>query len=187
MQVFRLVSGGFPDRMIAFRSLPDSVLKNVRTRSIDGMPRYWGKWLIENECVRDVFKTETEVLMDRRLHITKTPIAKEPCFYVLDYVDLNADKEKWQEICNFLRRTVDKTVRLMDKIEDMAKKMAPDCHAQLDLEPEDILVIEIPVEAQERDVPRGTKEPTEEYMTATGDNVQGEKKRGRPKKVAVEA
>ena len=148
MQVFRLVNGGFVDKMIAFDSLPESILTGIRTKDISGMPRYWGKWLEDHGCVRTVFKTETEILMDRRMHVTKTPIGKEPCFYVLDYMDLNADKEKWQEITNFLRRAVDKTVRLMDKIEDMAKKMAPDSYAQLELEPEDIPVIEIPKEFQ---------------------------------------
>jgi hypothetical protein len=184
MQVFRLVNGGFVDKMIAFDSLPKRILSGVRTRDIAGMPRHWGRWLEDAGCVRDVFKTETETRVDRSLHVTRTVVGKEPCFYLLDYMDLNVDKEKWQEICNYVRKAVDTKVRLLDKLDDMAKKMAPDSHAQLDLEPEDIPVIVIPAEVE--DVPRETK--TEEmYLTPQGESADAPKRRGRPKKVAVEA
>lgn len=186
MQVFKLVNGGFVDKMIAFNSLPKRILSGVRTRDIAGMPRYWGKWLEDNGCTRDVFKTETETRPDRSLHVTRTVMGKEPCFYLLDYTDLNVDKEKWQEIGNYVRKAVDTKFRLLDKLEDMAKKMAPDSHAQLDLEPEDIPVIIIP--AEEETVSRETKKE-EMFLTPQGDVADATvpKRRGRPKKVAVEA
>lgn len=184
MQVFRLVNGGFVDKMIAFDSLPKRILAGIRTRDISGMPRYWGKWLEDNGCVRDVFKTETLIANDRSLHVKKTAIGKEPCFYMLDYTDLNVDKEKWQEISNYVRKAVDTKVRLLDKLEDMAKRMAPDSHAQLDLEPEDIPVIQVPLE--EENVSRET--PKESiYLTPENEVAEAPKRRGRPKKEAVEA
>lgn len=188
MQVFRLVDGGFVDKMIAFDSLPDRLIKGIRTRDIAGMPRYWAKWLIENGSVRDSFKTETEELPDRKLRVHKSKVGEEPCFYVLDYKETNQDKEKWQEIANFVRRTVDTKVRLLDRLEDMARKMAPDCHAQLEIEPEDIPVIKIPSEFEEESAPEAIVQVSDEVISRTGDLVVPEpKKRGRPKKVAVEA
>lgn len=188
MQVFRLVSGGFVDKMIAFDSLPERLLKGIRTRDISGMPRYWAKWLNDNGCTRDVYRTTTEVLPDRNLKVNKISIGQEPCFYVLEYTDLNTDKEKWQEISNYVRKAVITTTRLMDKLEDMAKKMAQDPHAQLELEPEDVPVIEVPKEViAERD-DKEIIRSSEEVLTPTGDSVMlTPKKRGRPKKVAVEA
>lgn len=184
MQVFRLVNGGFVDKMIAFDSLPERMLAGIKTRDISGMPRYWAKWLTDNKCTRPVLKTETEILADRNLKITKTPIGTEPCFYVLDYKDTNADKEKWQEITNYVRRVVDVKTRLLDKIEDMATKMATDSYSQLALEPEDIVVIECPLEDEKKASSDIIKE-TEQILTPNG--VVPEKRRGRPKKVAVEA
>ena len=65
-------------------------------------------------------------------------------FFVLDYVTTNNDKEKWEKIKSFVRRAVDPSVRLMDKLEDMAAPMAPNAKDALDLEPEGVPVIPIP-------------------------------------------
>jgi len=67
-----------------------------------------------------------------------------PMFFVLDYVTTNNDKEKWEKIKSFVRRAVDPSVRLMDKLEDMAAPMAPNAKDALDLEPEGVPVIPIP-------------------------------------------
>lgn len=185
MQVFRLVNAGQVDKMIAFKSLPKRLLSNIRTRDVAGMPRYWAKWLVENECVRECFKTSTEVLADRNLKVTKTPIGTEPCFYLLDYTDINNDKEKWQEIGQYVRRTVDPTTRLMDRLEDMALKMADTPYTELKLEPEEIPVIEVPLEAAEKVDLKQIVKSSEEVMTPTGEAVK--RRAGRPKKIAVEA
>lgn len=184
MQVFKLVNGGFVDKVIAFNSLPTRFLAGIRTRDVSGMPRYWAKWLSESGSVRDVMQTETEVLADRNLRVTKNKAGTEPCFFILEYKDLNADKEKWQEICNYVRRVVDVKVRLLDHLEDMAKKMANDSYSQLDLEPEDVTVIEVPDE-EEKISDTDIVKSTEQIMTMTGEIPA--KRRGRPKKVAVEA
>jgi hypothetical protein len=184
MQVFRLVNQGSVDKMIAFDSLPESLLSGIRTRDISGMPRYWGRWLTENGCTRKVFKTETEVLPDRDLRISKTPIGDEACFYILDYITLNADREKWEAICDFLRRNVDPQIRLKDRIENDALPMAKDSYSELSLDPEDIKVIKVNADSVEEKDDKSIVQQTETFMTPTGDSVVA-KKRGRPKK-AVE-
>ena len=67
-----------------------------------------------------------------------------PEFYVLDYISTNNDKERWEQISNHVRRVVEPSVRLMDKLEDMARPMAPNSKDAVDLEPEDVPVIPLP-------------------------------------------
>jgi hypothetical protein len=187
MQVFKLVRGGFVDNLIAFDSLPERLLKGIRTRDMAGLPRYWANWLKEKGSVRPVFKTQTEVLENRNLKVTHTPNGEEPCFWILEFQDLNQDKEKWSEISSYVRQAVDTTVRLKDRIEDMAKPMAPDSKAPMDIEPDDIPVIGVPAEVAQKAEPAAIR-ASEEVITPTGDSIaQESKRRGRPKKVAVEA
>jgi hypothetical protein len=179
MQAFKLVNGGFVDRVIVFDSLPDRLLKNVRTREIAGFPRAWGRWLGEIGSTRPVFKTETVQHPDRSYTFKYTPVGKEPCFFVLEYTDLNADKDRWREICEYLRLNVGPEVRLKEKIEDMARPLAPNSTSQLDVEPEDIPVIHVPSEIA-ASVP--------EVVMAGEQIIVNEpvlKKRGRPKKAEV--
>lgn len=185
MQVFKLVNGGFVDKVIAFDTLPERLLKSISTRTPEGMPKAWRRRLEEVGSLREVYSTQTEVLVDRTLKIIKTPAGVEACFYVLNYQELNADKEKWQEIAAYVRRVVDTKFRLKDKLEDMASSLAPNCQSEITLDPEDIPVIPIPSEEQEEQPTVAV--PVETLMTPTGDSVIQPKKRGRPKKVSVEA
>ena len=116
MQVIRLVDGGRPDKLIAFDSLPNGMLKNVEERVPKGLGRHWLKF--------------------------------SPTMYVLDYKLTNKDMEKWEEITSFVHRVTDKNVRLLEKLENMAKPMAPDSVRPADIEPEDVPVIPIPKEFQ---------------------------------------
>lgn len=124
MQVIKLVKGGTVDKLIAFDSLPKSLMSNVRRAPLAGLPRHW----------KELFKDLPE---------------KEQMypFHYLEYVAVNSDKETWQEISQYVRRVTDKTVRLLDKLEDMAIPMAPDSTSELRCEPEDIPVIPIPQDA----------------------------------------
>ena len=131
MQVFRLVVPGRVDKVIAFDSLPERIVKGIRTAAPSGLPRHWREFA--------------------------------PHFFVLEYIDLNRDIEKWQEITQYVRKAVSLSVRLMDKIEDMAVKMAPDSHAPLELEPEDVPVIIIPVELL---APTDSDMPPEQYSAS---------------------
>jgi len=140
LQFFRLV-GPHVDKVIAFDELPARLLEGIRHRECTGLPRHW----LEQACN----KKEVEFIRQAPLKNEKKTVYFH---YMLEYVMVNADKEKWQEITNFVRKVVDTKVRLMDKMEDMALPMAPNFKDALTLEPEDIMaraVLPIPIEAQE--------------------------------------
>lgn len=183
MQCFKLVNGGFVDKVIVFDSLPERLIKNVRTREPAGFPRSWAKWLGDIGSLRTVFKTDTTVDMARNYTFTHTPIGQEPCFFMLEYQDINADKERWREIGDYLRAHVGQAVRLTEKIEDMAVALAPDSYKGLSIEYEDIPVIPLPPEVEKAPELRELVKPGETILVTE----QAPKKRGRPKKVAVEA
>lgn len=151
MQIFRIVKGGFTDKVIGFDSLPKSMLSGIGKGSIDGFARHWKKWF-EDVAVDEYRKDGTGP------------------FYILDYFSVNKDKEKWQEISNYVRRATDKNFRLLDKLEDMAIPMAEDSHKEMTLQPEDIVIVPIVSE----DVVNETKEEKPEPLV---------KRRGRPGKV----
>lgn len=181
MQAFKLVNGGFVDRIIVFDSLPERLFKNVRTRPCDGFPRAWAKWLSEIGSTRTVFKTETNVDLARNWTYKHTPIGKEPCFFVLEYTDINSDKESWRNICDYLKSNCGPDVRLKEKIEDMALALAGNPTQPLSVEPEDIPVIHVPDEV--------IVEPSHQELVKPGEVIViqeqsiPKKKAGRPKKV----
>lgn len=183
MQCFKLVNGGFIDKVIVFDELPERLTKNVRTKEAAGFPRTWAKWLGSIGSLRTVFKTETSVDLARNWTFKHTPIGKEPCFFVLDYTDINADRERWREICDYLRMNVGPEVRLKEKVEDMALALAASPTMPLSVEPEDIPVIPVP--------PEVIAEPIRHELVKPGEVIvvqeTAPKKRGRPKKVEVEA
>lgn len=184
MQCFKLVNAGFVDKVIVFDSLPERLYKNVKTRTCDGFPRSWAKWLSEIGSTRKVMKTETTVDLARNYTYKYTPIGDEPCFFVLEYQDINADKESWRYISEFVRMSVGPEVRLREKLEDMALALAPNSTQPLSVEPEDIPVLVLPDEV--------VKEASSSELVKHGETILVNevvpKKRGRPaKKVAVEA
>ena len=183
MQAFRLVNGGYVDRVIIFDSLPERLLSGIKTRALSGLPRSWSRWLSSIGSVRDVMKTETTQHLDRSYTFKYTPIGKEPCFFVLEYTDINSDKESWRAICEHLRLTVGPETRLKEKVEDMAIPMAPDSKAPLTLEPEDIPVIPVP-EERIREISKDELVKPEEQIVV---DEKPQKKRGRPKKIMVGA
>jgi len=183
MQCFKLVNAGFVDRLIVFDELPERFTKGVKTREAAGFPRSWAKWLISIGSMRTVFKTDTTVDLARNYTYKHTPIGSEPCFFVLDYTDLNDDKQRWREICEYLRLHVGPEVRLKEKVEDMAMPLAAGSTQPLSVEPEDIPVIPVPRETI--DVPE--IQPLVGQHETIIVNEPKAKKRGRPKKVAVEA
>lgn len=181
MQAFKLVNGGFVDRVIVFDSLPERLYKNVKTRGPEGFPRSWSKWLADIGSFRPVFETTTTMDATRNYTYHKKMIGKEPCFYVLDYTDINADREAWREICDYLKANCGPEVRLKEKISDMALALASDCYKSLEVEVEDVPVIK---------VFSGTEEKKPELVqqgevVIVQDSIP--KKRGRPKKDAVTA
>lgn len=181
MQAFKLVNGGFVDRVIVFDELPERLMRGIRTKEAAGFPRAWAKWLASIGSTRPIFKTETTIDAARNYTFKHTPIGQEPCFFIMEYVDINADKQKWREISEYIRQNVSTEVRLKEKLEDMALALAPNPTSELTAEPEDIPVIP---------VPRETTEVKPDIIQAGEQIIVQEnapKRRGRPKKVAVEA
>lgn len=168
MHVFRLVEGGVVDKMIAFDSLPNYMVRGIKTKPFDGFQSFWKRWAKEHESTRtmSVLDPETGIKSDQ----------EQPCTFMLDYKMVNEDKQKWQEITNYVRKAVDLSVRLMDKIEDMAIKLSKDSYSELDIEPEQVPIISLPkpvsAKVEDKDEPVAAAEPIK-------------KKPGRPKKIAV--
>lgn len=183
MQALKLVNGGFVDKVVVFDALPERFVKNMRTRAADGFPRAWAKWLIEIGSLRTVFKTDTTVDLARNWTFKHTPIGKEPCFFVLEYQDINSDKEMWRNICDYLKANCGPEVRLKEKIEDMALALAANPTQPLSVDPEDIPVIPVPRETEEAPSIVELVQPGEVIVV----QELAPKRRGRPKKVAVEA
>lgn len=183
MQCFKLANGGFVDKVIVFDELPERLVKGVRTREAAGFPRAWAKWLVSIGSTRTVFKTDTSVDLARNWTFKHTPIGEEPCFFVLEYQDINADKQRWHEICDYLRANVGPEVRLKEKIDEMALVLASTPTAPLEVECEDIPVIVVPLEAAVAPADHEVIRQDEQIIVQEA----APKKRGRPKKVAVEA
>lgn len=186
MQAVKLVNAGFVDKVIIFDELPERLLQGIETRSVDGFPRSWARWLGEIGSVRDVLKTETEKRGPGDYKFTHTVIGKEPCFFVLQYTDKNSDKDAWRAISEYLRMNCGPEVRLKEKIEEMALALAPNSTASLSVEPEDIMeqaCIVIKMGSLEK--------PKEDDIVKHGETIivqeLPKKKSGRPRKVPVEA
>lgn len=152
MQVFRLVETGRPDKLIAFDELPKRLLDGVDMRSPEGLPRHWKAFIGEHE------KYTPPSLVKNSMTGVVEKIGEEtivaPFFYVLYFKEINKDKDRWQEICNFVRRVVSVNFRLLDKMEDMALPMAVDSNTEVQIEPEHLeengAIIPIPEEFQEK-------------------------------------
>lgn len=157
IQVFRLVDPGRVDRVIAFDELPESLTRGVTRGTANGLPSSWHSFLG-----------------------IKRGDAKALPFYVLDFRTLNRDKERWQEIGNYVRRSTDKEVRLLDNLYDMAKPMSTDSYSSLELDPEDVTIIPIIKEEIVEEIPRTV-------VPVKVEEIVEEKKRGRPKKEVVVA
>lgn len=121
MQIVRLIKPGHVDRVIAFDELPNDLINGIKTLSPDGWPRHWKRFLADVGSIKE----------------------ENPVFFCLDYIFVNKDKERWQEIVNYSRRNCDASIRLLDKFEDMARDVAKDSYSEIYLEPEDIPVIKL--------------------------------------------
>ena len=189
MQAFKLVNGGFVDRVIVFDALPDYLMKGIKTREVSGFPRAWAKWLISIGSLRDVFKTETSLtpdpgfnVADGRWYFKYTPIGKEPCFFVLEYTDVNADKDAWRAISEYVRMNVGPEIRLREKLEDMAVALAAKPTDELIIEPEDIPVIPLPKE-QGKILETPVIKADEKILVSLPPIIK--RRRGRPRTVGV--
>jgi len=135
-QVLRLV--GMPDKMIAFDELPEDLLKDFDMQSEKSLPRYWREW-IGNRTRTIKIKPYVDPMTRQLIHCA--PIEEEaPFTWVVDW-EINSNKDAWSMIAAYVRQNVQEGFRLLDKLEDMAKPLAPNVSEQITLEPEDILII----------------------------------------------
>lgn len=168
MQVVRLVEVGVPDKIIAFDSLPESMLQGVRRRDLTGLGRHWlslGEWhfwLEYKELNRDIEKWSEIQSFVRR--------AVDPEVRLLDELAQMAVK---------LAPSSREAVSL--EPEDVPVIPIPKLKKVLEAAPK---IITGPEEEEEEAEDTETVEPSD-----VSGNVSHEtkKKLGRPKKVAVTA
>jgi hypothetical protein len=172
MQVFRLVRPGEPDKVIAFDELPKRLTDGLTKIEPNGMPRHWSSYL------KEIGSTFKKTVWDAvELKNSEIEVAG---FFILDYIFVNKDKERWQEIVNYARKNCSAEIRLLDKFEDMAKPLADNSHSELSLEPEDIPIIKLEKLAKtvkSAEAPSAMVEAVTEQST-----VAPLVRRGRPKK-----
>lgn len=141
-QVLRLM--GMPDKMIAFDELPEDLLKDLEMQDEKSLPRYWREWIGNRKRVVNI-KSYVDP-MTRQL-IKCAPLVEEgPFTWTVDW-EINAQKDAWSQICSYVRQNVANDFRLLDRLEDMAKPLAPNVSEQITLEPEDIIIIPIKKQA----------------------------------------
>ncbi len=159
LKVFRFM--GMPDKVLAFDNLPDGYSNAFEFCRADGFPRHWKEWMGKIQKKTNI--PPEKDLMTGQVRRFEPIIEEDSFFYLVDF-NLKQNEEKWQETCDYIRRTVDKEVRLMDKIEDMAKPLGRDKSDSVSLEPEEVTVIKLPSDIPFiiKNVPHGTIENKEE-------------------------
>lgn len=144
-QCFRIMN--MPDRVIAFDELPKRLLEGFELCPAAGFPRHWKEWLGKTEKITKI-PPEKDFLTGQVRRFDPI-IESDAYFYLVDWT-LNPVMEKWKEVCDFVRQHVDKDVRLMEKLEDMALPLAANKTDGVTLEPEEVPVIPIPLQFQEK-------------------------------------
>lgn len=158
MQVFRLM--GLPDKMIGFKSLPKDLTDGLEMHDCTKLGRAWRDFIGKVERIVKV-KPELDPITRQ---IRTFPEVKEtaPFAYLIDR-EMNNDKERWGQIVEYVRRNAPGTwkqtgsdgkeapIRLMDDLEKMAKPLARDFHSEVDLEPEDMIVIPLAEVVEEKE------------------------------------
>jgi hypothetical protein len=154
MQVFRFM--GLPDKVLAFDSLPERLCQGFEWVRADGFPRHWKEWMGKRDRIIKIPPEKDFLTGGVR---TFDPIKESDCYFFLVDAFLQPSLERWKEVSDWVRQHVSKDVRLMDKLEDMALPLAPDKTSSVTLEPEDVPVIPIPIEYQEKDAVPSVIEP----------------------------
>lgn len=145
-QVFRLMD--MPDKVIAFDELPEALLEGLEMLDCSKLPRHWREFIGMRERIINI-RPERDPFTHQ---LVKYPpvVEKAPFAFLIDR-ELNHDKERWGEIESYVKRVAPKDFRLTDKLIDMAKPMAVDAHSELNLEPEDVIVVPLPKVEEAKD------------------------------------
>lgn len=117
MQVIRLVKPGTVDKVIAFDSLPEDILHEVKSK-----------------------KAKVDTLSPKETKMGRDWDNFSPIQYVLHYKSINNDKQVWETIVNYVNQNVEQGFRIRDLV-DMAVPLAPDSYSQMTLEPEGVPII----------------------------------------------
>lgn len=154
MQVFRL--WGAPDSVIGFNELPERLVEGLEMIRADGFPRHWKEFLGKRKRYIQI-PPEKDLLTGNVRRFA--PIEEEDSYFFGIDGMIQPQVEKWQEICDYVRQHVPKDFRLLERIEDMAKPLAPDKLQGISLEPEDVPVIPLPKEETNSVVPQIKQAP----------------------------
>jgi hypothetical protein len=146
MQVFRLVGG--PDKVIAFDSLPKRLLSGFETIRADAFPRHWKEWMGKTERVIRIPPERDPITAQVRTF--PEIVEKDHFFYLVDW-QIGPVVEKWKEVCEFVKTHVTKDTTLKERLEDMALPLAGNLYDSVTLEPDEVVIIPIPEEFQEKD------------------------------------
>lgn len=113
MHLIRLVRPGSVDRLIAFKNLPEYLLRGIEKTSIEdsGLGRHW-KGFFENQ-------------------------------FILYYEFVNQDRAKWEDIVSYARLHLAPLKSMRDNVVQMALPVAIDCAQGVNIEPEGVPVIEL--------------------------------------------
>ena len=141
MQCFRLM--GMPDKVIAFDELPSDMLTGFELCKAEGFTRAWKSWLGPRKHTIKIMPEINPITGQKRMF---DPMVEEDSYFYLVDWNLKPNVEKWKQVEEYVRSRVPSDFRLMDKLEDMAKPLAPDKVSGITLEPDDVIVIPIPKE-----------------------------------------
>lgn len=144
MQCFRFM--GMPDKVLAFDELPEDLVRGFEMCKAEGFPKYWKNWLGKKKVTISIPSELNPVTGQRTKY---EPIVEEDSYFYLVDSNVKPVMEKWKEIEDYVRRVVPTEFRLTDKLEDMAKPLAPNKTEGINLEPDDVVVIPIPKGAPE--------------------------------------
>ena len=139
MQIFRLM--GLPDKIIAFDELPEDMVADFEIIKADGFPRYWKKWMGQKKVTIPIPPDVNPLTGQKKIY---EPFVEEDSFFYLVDWNLKPIVQQWKKIEEYVRNHVSSDFRLTDKLEDMAKPLAPDKTSGITLEPDDVVIIPIP-------------------------------------------
>lgn len=155
-QIIRLI--GMPDKMIGFDELPEDLLNDLEMQNEKALPRYWRDWLGTR---KRTIKIKSYVDPMTRKLIECAPIVEEGAYtWTVDW-EINSNQEAWSKIVSYVRQNVQEGFRLLDRLEDMAKPMAPNVSESITLEPEDIVIIPL-----KKNIPDGKKTDSAEPISS---------------------
>lgn len=142
MQVFRLM--GMPDKVLAFEELPERFLAGLDMTRADGFPRHWKEWMGKRKRITRIPPERNPLTGEVR---TYQPIVEEDHFFYLVDWNIRVQEDRWKEITDYVRLHAPQDMRIPEKLDDMAKPLAKDKLESVSLEPEEVVVIQIPKEA----------------------------------------